>query len=185
MAAEEGIHEGVRKGDVLDDRHQAGLRAFPEWCLRKVFAPEDLPAGDGLSIDAEAFGKLTGLTWRRPLPQSADQDQEGAQVDLPAEEAHRGWCRSLPAAVATAAEAQPDAQRLGQLDGGAPGLPKIVGTVEGSAAGTAVLADRFRKVLVDGEKDQPEPGGARQIVVHGRVLRTVALYEVHPSGTLI
>ena len=63
MAAEEGIYERVGKGGNRDNRHQAGACEPPERCLRKVFAPEDLPASDGLPIDAEASGKLADAAW--------------------------------------------------------------------------------------------------------------------------
>src|SRR5271165_6154026 len=113
MAGEEGIDKRVGKEEDLHDRHQPGPCDLPEWRLRKAFAPEDLPAGDGPPVGAEACGKLTDAAWRRSLPHGADQDDDGAQVDLWPEESHRRWCRSLPAAVAVAAEAQSEAFLLG------------------------------------------------------------------------
>ena len=78
-----------------------------------MFAPEELPASNGLWIGAEALRKLANPAWRRPLPQCADEDDDGAQVDLPAEEAYRRRRRSLPATVAIAAEAQSESLQLG------------------------------------------------------------------------
>ena len=43
-----------------------------------------------------------------PLPHGADQDDDGTQVDLWPEESHRRRCDSLSAAIAVAAEAQPE-----------------------------------------------------------------------------
>src|SRR5271166_3624607 len=40
-----------------------------------------------------------------------------------------------------------------------------------SAARAGVLPGCLSKILVDGEKERPEAGGARQIVIHRRVLR--------------
>jgi hypothetical protein len=185
MAAEEGIHERVGKGSNLDNRHQAGLCDLPERCLRKLLAPQDLPASDGPPVGAESPGQLTDSAWRRPLPHGADYDDDDAEVDLWAEEAHRRRCRSLPATLAIAAEAQPETLCLGKLERSAPGLPKIVGAVEMSAARTCVLAGRLCKISVDGEKNRPQSGGAGQIVIHRQVLRGLVTYGVHPSGTLI
>src|SRR5271155_5126024 len=58
----------------------------------------------------------------------------------------------------------------GKLEGSAPRLPEGVGAVQATAAGARVLASRFRKILVNCKKHQPKPGGARQIVIHDRVL---------------
>ena len=63
MAGEEGIHQRVRQADDLDEGHQAGACDLPEWRLGKVFAPEDLPAGDGPAVGAETCGKLTDAAW--------------------------------------------------------------------------------------------------------------------------
>ena len=58
--------------------------------------------------------------------------------------------------------------------------------MQASAARTGFLAGSLREVLVDCKKERPEPGGARQIVIHGRVLRSVdLLHGVHPSETSI
>ena len=93
---------------TLDNRRQTGACDLPERGLGKVFAPEDLPASDGPSVGAEALGKLADSAWCRPLPHGADEDDDGAEVDLSAEEAYRRRCHSLPATVAIAAEAQSD-----------------------------------------------------------------------------
>jgi hypothetical protein len=46
-----------------------------------------LPAGDCAFVDTEAFGELTDSPWRGPLPHGADQDDDDARVNLPAQEA--------------------------------------------------------------------------------------------------
>jgi hypothetical protein len=170
MGAEEGLHERVWQGVDLEKRYQTGASDLPERCLGKVLAPEDLPASDGPTVGAEASGKLADSTWRRPLPQGADQDDDGAQIDLGAEEADRRGCHSLPATVTIAAEAQSDSQWLGYLKWCAAWLSEVIGTVQASAAGTGFLAGRLGKILVNGKKHRPKPGGARQIVIHDRVL---------------
>jgi hypothetical protein len=88
MAAKEGVHKRVGEGNELDNRHQPGACDLPEWCLREMFAPEDLPAGDGPAVDAEALGQLTDATWRGPLPHGADEDDDDAEIDLWTEEAY-------------------------------------------------------------------------------------------------
>ena len=134
-------------------------------------APEDLPAGDGPAVGAEACGKLTDAAWRRSLPHGADQDDDGTQVDLWPEESHRRRCDSL-LPVAVAAEAQSEALLLGELAGSAAWLPRVVGGVQASAAWTCLLAGFLCKVLVNRQKERPEPGGTWQIVIHDRVLRS-------------
>jgi len=156
MTVKEGVHQRIGQADDFDNRYELGASDLPERCLRKVFAPEDLPASDGASVGTEASGKFADSAWCRPLPHGTDYDDDGGEVDFWAEEANRGGCRSLPATVAIAAEAQSEALFLGQLYKSAPGLPEIVGAVEVAAAGTCFLAGRLCKVLVDGQKDRPE-----------------------------
>src|SRR5208282_3108373 len=171
MAEKEGIHQRIWQADDFDSRYEMGTSDLPERCLRKVFAPEDLPASDGPTVGTEASGKLADPVWFRSLPHGADEDNDDAQVDLWTEEADRRRCHSLPATVAIAAEAQSEALWLGKLEGSAPWLPEVVGAVQMSAARTRVLAGGLGKILVDRKKERPEAGIARQIVIHGRVLR--------------
>src|SRR5260370_31214813 len=107
--AEEHVLERERQSDDLENRYQTSACDLPERSLRNVFAPEDLPASDGPFVSTEAFGELADSARLWPLPHGADQDDDGAQVNLSAQEAHRWWRRSLPATVAIAAEAQSDA----------------------------------------------------------------------------
>src|SRR5271165_5092562 len=58
MAEEKGFHDGIWQGEDLDKWYQPGPFDLPERCLRKVFAPEDLPASNGPSIGAEASRKF-------------------------------------------------------------------------------------------------------------------------------
>src|ERR1700678_1314341 len=101
------------------------------------------------------------------MPQGANQNDDSAQVDLATEEAHRRRCRSLPAPLAIAAEAQSDAQQLGKPGGATAGFPQIIGGVKASATRTSDLANCVRKILVNCEKEPPKPGGTWQIVIHG------------------
>lgn len=186
MAEKEGMHQRIWQADDFDNRHEMGTRDLPEWCLRQMFPPENLPACDGPPVGAEASGKLADPAGCRPLPHGADEDDDGAQVDLWAEEAYRRWSHSLPATVAIAAEAQSEALWLGKLHSSAPRLAEVVGAVQASAARTGILAGGLGEVLVDCKKERPEPGGVWQIVIHGRVLRSVdLLHGVHPSKTSI
>src|SRR5271166_2768096 len=113
MAEEKGFHDGIWQGEDLDKWYQPGPFDLPERCLRKVFAPEDLPASNGPSIGAEASRKFAHTTRCWPLPHGADHDDDGAQVHLRAEKAYRRRCRPLPAAITIAAEAQSKALWLG------------------------------------------------------------------------
>jgi hypothetical protein len=122
MAEKEGIHQRVWQADDLDSRYETGVCDLPERCLGKVFAPEDLPTSDGPAVGAEAIGQFTDAVWCRPLPHGADQDHDGAQVDLWTEEAYLRRCHPLPATVTIAAEAQSEALGLGKLVPSAPRL---------------------------------------------------------------
>ena len=101
---------------------------------------------------ARKRGKLTDPAWRRALPHGADQDDDGAQVDLGAEKAHRRWCDSLSAAVAIAAEAQSDALFLGYLMG-----CRVACGDSWPGAGVrrkdTLACGSPRKILVDGKKE--------------------------------
>ena len=70
-----------------------------------MFAPEGLPADDCAFVGIEAFGELTDSPRSGPLPHGADQDDDGGEVDLSAQEMHRRGRCSPPATVAIAAEA--------------------------------------------------------------------------------
>ena len=111
--AEERVYQRVWQGDDLDDRREASAGDLPEWCLGKVFAPENQPAGDGPPVGAKARGKLADSPWRGRFPHGAVEVDYGAQDDLWAEDAYRRGCDSLPATVAIAAEAQSEALWLG------------------------------------------------------------------------
>jgi hypothetical protein len=184
MAREEGIQERVWQGADLEHRCEAGACELPEQCLREVLAPEDLPASDGPSVGAEAQGQLADPAWCRSLPHGADEDDEHAEIDLGTKEADRRRGDSLPATVTVAAEAQSEALRLGKLEGSPPWLAEIVSAVQASAARAGFLAGLLCKVLVDGQKNRPQSGGTRQIVIHGRVLRSCGKLRSTPLGRL-
>ena len=113
MTEKEGVHKGIWQGEDLDKWYQTGPFDLPERCLRKVLAPEDLPASDGPPVGAELRGKFADTPWRGPLPHGADEDDDDAEIDLWTEETYRRRCDSLPAAIAIAAEAQSEALCLG------------------------------------------------------------------------
>jgi hypothetical protein len=115
MVGEEGIHQRVWQADDLDDRHQVGASSLPEWCLGKMFAPEDLPTGDGLPVSAESLGELSDAAGCWTLPHGADQDDDDAEINLWAEESHRRRGHSLSATVTIAAETEPEALWLWEL----------------------------------------------------------------------
>jgi len=184
MAAEKGIHQRIWQAGDLDDGHQAGACDLPEWRLEKAFPPEDLPAGDGPAVGAEARGKLTDTAWGRSLPHGADQDDDDTQVDLGPKEADRRWCPSLPATIAVTAEAQFEALLLGELSGSAARFAKVVGTVQAPATRACFPAGLLSEILVNGQEERPEPGGPRQFMIHRRVLRSRDKPRSTPLGKL-
>ena len=150
---------------------EASTGALPEMGLGKVIAPEDLPASDGSPVNSEEGGELTDSPRRRSMPHGADQNDEGADIDLSAEEAH-GRCRgALSAAVAIAAETELGVVCIRQSVAIAPRLAGIIGTVQAPTARTSMPAGSLREVLVDCEKEGPEAGGGRKRVIHRWVLR--------------
>src|SRR5271157_1459418 len=105
MAEKEGIHQRIWQADDFDSRYKMGTGDLPERCLRKVFAPEDLPASDGPTVGAEARGKLADSPWRGPLPHGADEDDDGvtlflqpsrSQQKLSLRHCGSGSCRGVP-----------------------------------------------------------------------------------------
>ncbi len=163
MTAEEGVDQRVGEADDLANGQETGACDLPEGCLWEVFAPEDLPADDCAFVGTEACGKLTDPAWCRPLPHGADQDDDGGQVDLSAQEAHRRRRRSLPATVAIAAEAQSDEPGLRKLGGSALGLARVVGAVQAATARAAFIAGFGREIFVDCPQERPEAGGTEEI----------------------
>ena len=149
-----------------------------------MVAPGGLPAGDRAFVGTEAFGELTDPSRSGPLPHGADQDDDGGEVDLSAQEARRGGRRSLPVAVAIAAEAQSEALGLGKLDGSALGLARVVGAVQAATARAALVAGFGREIFVDCPQVQPEAGGTEKFVIHGRVLRCREKLRSTPLGEL-
>ena len=83
------------------------------------------------------------------MPHGGDQNDHDGEVDLSSEEAHRGRCHSLAAAVVLAAEAESELVGLGERVGPAPRLAGIVGAVQSSATGTGLLAGGLREIFVD------------------------------------
>src|SRR5580704_14088515 len=53
-----------------------------------------------------------------------------------------------------------------------------------SATGARLLAGFRCEILVDRQKERPEPGGPRQIMIHGRVLRSCDKPRSTPLGKL-
>src|ERR1700690_4228229 len=99
MTAEEGVDQRVGEADDLAKGYETGACDLPERRLWEVFAPEGLPAGDRAFVSVKAYGELTDPPWAGSLPHGADQDDDSGQIDLSAQEAHRGGRRSLPATV--------------------------------------------------------------------------------------
>src|SRR5271169_1113675 len=184
MTAEEGVDQRVGQADDLAKGYETSACDLPEGRLWEVFAPERLPTGDCAFVGAEAFGELADPPRGGPLPHGADEDDDGGQVDLSAQEAHRAGRRSLPATVAIAAEAQSEALGLRKLGGSAPRLALVVGTVEAATTRTALLAGFLREIFVDCQQERPEAGGPGQIVIHGRVLRGCDKLRSTPPGEL-
>ena len=56
--------------------------------------------------------------------------------------------------------------------------------MQASATRTRFLAGFLCEILVDRQKERPEPGGPRQIVIHGRVLRGCGKPRSTPLGKL-
>ena len=133
MITEEGVYQRVREADNRNDRYEPSASNLPEWRPRKVFAPEDLPAGNGPPVNIETLGELTDSAWCWPLPHGTDEDHAGGDEDLAAEEAYRWWCDSLAAALAIAAEAQPDTLLFRLRDRDAAWLTGVVGAMQASA----------------------------------------------------
>jgi hypothetical protein len=63
MAPEECVYQRERHAGDFEHRYQTSASDLPEWRLRKVFAPEDLPSGDGLPVGTDACGQLTDSAW--------------------------------------------------------------------------------------------------------------------------
>jgi hypothetical protein len=101
------------------------------------------------------------------LLHGARQDDDRGEVDLGSEEANRRGRDAFAAAIAIAAEAEPESIGLGEVVGSAPRLARVVGGVKRSAAaGTTLRACGLGKVPVDYDKEVPDPGRRREAVVH-------------------
>ena len=102
---------------------------FPELRLRKVFLPKDLPPGEGLPVGTEEPRQLTYTAWGGALLHGGEQDDDGTEVNLAAQEPDRWRCHPLSATIAIAAEAKPVAVLVRQAIGTASRPPRIVGAV--------------------------------------------------------
>jgi hypothetical protein len=80
-----------------------------------MFAPEDLPTGDGLPVSAGSLGELSDAAGCWTLPHGADQDADDAEINLWAEESHGRRSYSLSATVTITAETEPEALWLWEL----------------------------------------------------------------------
>ena len=149
-----------------------------------MIAPQCLPTGNGLVVGTESLGKLSDAARSWPLPHGADQNDNDAEINLGAEESHRRRGHPLSATVTIAAKTEPQALWLGELFERAAWFTQIVCSVQASAAVASILAGGFGKVVVDGQKDGPESSGARQFVIHGRILRSRVKPRSTPLGKL-
>jgi len=74
----------------------------------------------------------------------------------------------------------------GGVDVDAGSASRVFDITSASAAPTCVGTGLLGQIFVDCKKERPESGGARQIMIHGRILRSVGpLHGVHPSRSLI
>ena len=108
---------------------------------------------------------------------------DGAQVDLSAQEAHRRGRHSLPATVAIAAEAQSEALGLRKLGGRAPGLARVVGASAGGHRMDSLCCGfrpRDLRRLPAGTTRSWRNAG--KFVIHGRVLRCCGKLRSTPLG---
>jgi hypothetical protein len=161
VAVDERFHERSWENSDLDRRQQPTAGDFPERRLRKLFSPEDLPSRDGPPIGAEEPGEFGDSAWRGPLSHGGDENNDGAEINLPAEKPHRRWRDSLTAPVAVATEAEPALVWFWQMVGAA-WLSGVVGAVQSPATRARILASGLGEVLVDGKKKQPKAGIAGQ-----------------------
>lgn len=72
--------------------------------LRKVFAPEHLPARNGSTVSAEMLRQLANAPWRGALSHGADQDDYGAEIHLRTEEPYRRWRNAIAATITVTTE---------------------------------------------------------------------------------
>ena len=68
LAMKERFGERSREADDLDGRQEATIATFQNGGLRKVFAPENLPARDGPPVGAEEPREFADSARRGPLP---------------------------------------------------------------------------------------------------------------------
>jgi hypothetical protein len=96
------------------------------------------------------------------LSHGGDENDDDAEINLPAEKPYGRRRDSLAAPVAIAAEAEPGSVLVGQLLGPTR-LPRIIGAMQSSAARARLLPGGLGEILVNGKKKSPEAGIARQI----------------------
>lgn len=161
VALDERFGERLWKSGHVHRGRQSTTGDFPESRLREVLFPEGLPARDGPPIGAEEPGEFRDSARRGSLPHGGDEDDDGTEINLPAEKPHRRRRDSLAAPVTITAEAQPTLVWFGQMVGTA-GLSGVIRTVQSPTTGAGSLAGSFREVLVNGKKKLPEAGIARQ-----------------------
>ena len=161
VAVDEGLQKRLRENGRVHRGQQPTTGDFPESRLREVLLPEDLPARDGPPIGAEEPGEFGDSARRGSLSHGGDEDDDGTEINLPAEKPHRRRRDSLAAPVTITAEAQPALVWFGQMVGTA-GLSGVIRTVQSPTAGAGSLAGGLREVLVNGKKKLPEAGIARQ-----------------------
>src|SRR3990167_3161138 len=129
VAVNERFQQRSWQNGHVHPRHEPTAGDFPERRLWKLLAPEDLPARDGPPIGPEEPGEFRDAAWRRALPHGGDENDDGAQVNLPAQKSHRRRRDSLAAPLAFTAEAETTLVGIGQrID--AARLSRVVGAGE-------------------------------------------------------
>ena len=105
VAVDERFQERLWESGHVHCGRQPTTGDFPESRLREVLLPEDLPARNGPPIGTEEPGEFGDSARRRSLPHGGDEDDDGTEINLPAEKPHRWRRDSLAAPVTITAEA--------------------------------------------------------------------------------
>jgi len=136
-----------------DRRSKQASSRFPERASNKSVQPPFAPAFHGSPADSHEFPQLRHSFWSSAMTHCGNQNHDGAHKNLPTQKAERRWSVTPATSVACTAEAVTPITAILNIGGVAPGLTRIDGAVQTTAAGTPGFPALHRKVFVECQKE--------------------------------
>ncbi len=132
-------------GSVIQRRYEPGTGFLPKRAVHKEAQPPLAPPLQGAAVNAQGFAQALHPFGLEAMRHRRNQDDDQARIDASSHKAHRRRGVSLPAAFATAAQAETHVPLRS-----ASGLAVVIAAVKLAAAvKTVVLSSLLDQITID------------------------------------